>query len=322
MTKAPSVTLSVVIPLFNEEAALPLFHQALGAVLDGKLDGLSYEVIYCDDGSTDGSPQLLTELATKHPAVSVVRLSRNFGKEMATTAGIRQARGQAIITIDSDGQHPVELIPELVKRWQAGNKVVIGVRTRNQKEGLVKRLGSRWFYRTLARFSSVEVVPGATDFRIIDRQVQQLFNQLTEHNRISRGLIDWLGFKRDYLEFTAHARQHGEASYSFIKLCKLAIDSLVSLSSTPLYLTAVIGAIILPLATLLGLFMAVNALLGDPAGLHATGGAYLLVLILFLSGLLLMTQGIVGLYVSHIHSETQNRPLYIVDEAASTRLHA
>lgn len=317
MTNITNPNVSIVVPLFNEEAALPSFHSALLAVLEGDQFGLSYEILYCDDGSIDRTLEQLQSIAKHNRHVRIIRLSRNFGKEMSTTAGIRRARGQAVITLDADGQHPVELIPQFIARWQAGSKVVVGVRTANQNEGFVKRLGSHLFYKQLARLSSISVLPGSSDFRLIDRSVQQQFTQLTEHNRITRGLIDWLGFEREYISFVAHPRQHGEASYSLIKLAKLNIDSLVSLSISPLYVTAIVGAIVLPLASLLGVCMLSNVALGDPLGLHASGGAYVLVLLLFLSGLMLMSQGIIGLYVSHIHSETQNRPLYIVDEEAS-----
>jgi dolichol-phosphate mannosyltransferase len=251
----------------------------------------------------------------------VLSLSRNFGKEIAMTAGIHAARGRAIITLDADGQHPVELIPEFIKKWQAGSKVVIGVRVANAGEGWMKRVGSRWFYRLLNRLTGLKLRPGISDFQLIDRVVQQEFARMTERSRITRGLIDWLGYPRQYIEFKAKPRAMGEASYSIKKLFKLAVDSVVSLSISPLYMTAYIGAVVLPLSLLLGLGMFINWLARDPLGLHATGGAYVLVLLLCLVGVLLMSQGIIGLYLSHIHTETQNRPLYVIHEESSVRLH-
>ncbi|HET7320033.1 MAG TPA: glycosyltransferase family 2 protein [Candidatus Saccharimonadales bacterium] len=317
MAKAEDKLVSIVVPVYNEVLGLQAFHDSLVAVLqaDTKIEN---EIIYVDDGSTDRTATLVRELHSKNPAVRLVRLSRNFGKEIATTAGIHEARGDCVITLDADGQHPVELIPEFLKRWQAGDKVVIGLRTANQREGLVKRYGSKLFYWLINRLAGVKLVPGATDFRLIDRTIQQEFVRMTEHGRITRGLIDWLGYQREYVPFKANPRLHGEASYSFSKLFKLAIDSVISLSVSPLFIAAYIGAVVLPLSVLVGLVMVVDALVGDPLNLNVSGSAYVVVLLLFLVGVLLVSQGIIGLYLSHIHTETQNRPLYVVDKQGST----
>jgi glycosyltransferase involved in cell wall biosynthesis len=318
-TKLTNPLLSVVVPLYNESAGLAVLHDALEKVLQHATHG-EYEIVYCDDGSTDNTSALVRAWHTADSRAKLVVLSRNFGKEIATSAGIHAAHGAAILMIDADGQHPVELIPEFLAKWQAGSKVVVGVRTNNQKEGLVKRYGSKWFYRLFNRFTGMKLIPGSSDFRLIDRSVQQEFVRLTERNRITRGLIDWLGYQRDYIEFTANPRLIGESGYSFRKLFKLAVDSVISLSISPLYITAYIGAFVLPLSVLLGLGMVINLLFGDPLHLHATGGAYVMILVLFLVGVLLVSQGIIGLYLSHIHTETQNRPLYVIDKAKSLGL--
>ncbi len=316
MTTSKTPLLSVVVPLYNESAVLMQFHNLLVGALHaaGYTD---YEIIYCDDGSLDASVEIVHKLHAESARVKLVALSRNFGKEIATTAGIMQARGQALITIDADGQHPVDLIPEFITRWQQGSKVVVGIRTANRKEGMLKRYGSKLFYRLFNRFTGSRLIPGSTDFRLIDRSVQQEFVRMTERNRITRGLIDWLGYNRDYVYFRANPRLGGEASYSYKKLLKLAVDSVISLSLSPLYVTAYIGAVVLPVSVLLGLFMLINALLSDPLHLHATGSAYVMVLLLFLVGVLLVSQGIIGLYLSHIHTETQNRPLFVIDKEKS-----
>ena len=319
MTTTKHIVLSVVLPVYNEAASLPALHNELTHVLSNNVKQ-PYEIIYCDDGSNDDTLNVLRQLASQDKAVKVLRLARNFGKEIATTAGLQQATGEAILTLDADGQHPLDLIPEFYARWRAGSKVVVGLRTANDSEGWVKRAGSRWFYRLINRFSRVKLTPGATDFRLIDRQVQQDFNNLTERNRITRGLVDWLGYPQEYIAFTANPRQHGTASYSLTKLIKLAVDSLVSMSLVPLHITAYLGAVLLPVSGLLGIGMIIDKLAGDPLSLHATGSAYLIVLILFLLSIIMMSQGIIGLYVAHIHSETQNRPLYVIDREASIRL--
>jgi glycosyltransferase involved in cell wall biosynthesis len=318
MTTVSKTLISVVVPVFNEVGGLGHFHASLLTELIPL--GHEFEIIYCDDGSTDGSTKRLHDLSQKDNHIRVIVLSRNFGKETATTAGIRAARGDAIITIDADGQHPVELIPEFIEHWKAGSKVVVGIKIANQNEGFVKHFGSKLFYGAFGRFTGIKMLPGASDFRLIDQMVQREFAALTERNRMTRGLIDWLGFPRDYIKFTAHPRLIGESPQSFRKLFRLAIDSMISLSISPLYLTAYIGAVVLPISVLVGLTMLVNVLFGDPLSLHATAGSYVVVFILFLVSILLVSQGIIGLYLSHIHTETQNRPLYVVDEEKSIKL--
>jgi len=310
--------LSIVVPLFNEALVLKDFHDSLTVTLK-RLD-MSYEIIYCDDGSTDTTNELARAVCHEDKRVRLLTLSRNFGKEVATSAGIAAARGEAIITIDADGQHPVELLPEFIWRWQEGKRVIIGLRTANQKEGWVKRLGSKLFYGLYSKFTGIKLVAGSTDYRLIDASVQREFLRMTERNRITRGLIDWLGYERAYITFRANPRLGGEATYSFKKLVKLAIDSAISLSLSPLYIAAYLGAIVLPLATIVGIGMVINAAIGDRLHLHATGSAYVMILVLFLVGVLLVSQGIIGLYLSHIHTETQNRPLYVIDTEKSVGL--
>jgi glycosyltransferase involved in cell wall biosynthesis len=319
MSQPSSHLISVVVPVYNEQAGIGGFHASLMKQLRD-ISGFTFEIIYCDDGSTDTTLKQLRSFAEEDKHVRVLRLSRNFGKELATTAGIHEATGAAVITIDGDGQHPVDLLPKFIGRWRHGSKVVIGLRAESRQAGFAKRMGSKLFHGVFNRFTRLHLVAGTTDFRLIDGAVRADFVRLTEHNRITRGLIDWLGYERSYIAYTEKPRMHGSAGYSFGKLSKLAVDSVISLSSSPLYLTAYIGAVVLPLSTLLGIIMLVDKLLGDPLGWHATGGAYVSVLILFLMGIMMMSQGIIGLYLSHIHSETQNRPLYIVDQEASVRL--
>jgi glycosyltransferase involved in cell wall biosynthesis len=313
--RSSTALLSVVVPLYNESAGFEAFHKSVTAVLHDI--GMPYELLYVNDGSVDDTLKKLKQAATHNHAVRVLSLTRNFGKEIATTAGINAARGDAVITLDADGQHPVEFIPNLVARWQAGAKIVIGIRTSNQREGFVKRYGSALFYGLFSKLTGIKLRPGLSDFRIIDRTVQQEFVRMTERNRITRGLINWLGYSPEYIPFAAKQRLAGDANYSFRKLVKLAVDSAISLSISPLYIPAYIGAIVLPLASLTALAMLANLIAGDPFGLHVTAGAYVMVLILFLVGILLVSQGIIGLYLSHIHTETQNRPLYVIDSEKS-----
>ncbi|HSX06233.1 MAG TPA: glycosyltransferase family 2 protein [Candidatus Saccharimonadia bacterium] len=310
MSKSPQSVLSVVVPVYNEAAGIRQFHTALVAVL--KRVSLEYEVLYVDDGSSDAGAQYIADFCREDSQTHLIKFTRNFGKEMATTAGIHAAQGDAVLLLDADGQHPVDAIPRFVTKWQEGARVVVGRRTGRQAP-LIKRMGSKLFYTLLHRMAGIALDPSASDFRLIDKSVQADFNRIREHNRITRGLVDWLGYEREYVTYQEKERTDGVAGYSLRKLLKLAVDSMVSLSISPLYVTAYIGAVVLPAATLLGLAMAINFLLHDPLHMHATGGAYLGVLILFLVGILLVSQGIIGLYLSHIHTETQNRPLYVID---------
>lgn len=304
------ITISCVIPVYNEQSGINNFHISLVKVL--KKLNLDYEIIYVDDGSTDKSAEYLYNLEKSDNNIRPIYFSRNFGKEIATTAGIHAAAGNAILIIDADGQHPVELIPKFISNWQNGSKVVIGVRKSNNKEGMVKKYGSIIFYKTLKMLGAPDVIPGSTDFRLIDKEVANIFNKLTEHSRITRSLIDWVGFEKSFIEFEAKAREHGEASYSNKKLIVLAMNGFVSLSFTPLYLTGYLGAFITVLSFFATSFVLINEyLLGDPLVLNITGTAFLALFILFLVGILMIGQGLLALYIARIYTETQNRPLYI-----------
>ncbi len=312
-------TLSIVIPAYNEEEGIRTFHTTL--LLPAiKQTNESYEIIYIDDGSKDNTLAELTAIADKEATVKVVSLSRNFGKEIATTAGIVTARGDAVIILDADGQHPPALINEFVAAWKDGAQVVIGVRNSNQKEGLIKKVGSRAFYR-LFNASGTEIVPRSTDFRLIDREVRDEFITFTERNRITRGLIDWMGYQRAYVHFDSPARLAGEASYKTSALIKLAINSFVSLSLKPLFLFGWIGVGIMVASLLFGIFILVEQfILGDPLALHFSGSVMLGTFTALLVSLVLISQAILATYISHIHAQSQARPLFIVNKRNSKNL--
>ena len=206
--------LSLAVPVYNEADGLADFNKQLCAVADKASVG-SYEIIYCNDGSTDNTAGLIDGFRTANKHIRMISLSRNFGKEIATTAALHEATGEAIVTIDSDGQHPIELIPEFLEKWRQGAKVVIGVRQTNQGEGLIKRYGSKLFYKIFNSFTGMKLIPGSSDYRLIDKQVRQEFSKMTERSRITRGMIDWLGYKREYIRFTANPRLNGDPGYSF-----------------------------------------------------------------------------------------------------------
>jgi glycosyltransferase involved in cell wall biosynthesis len=319
MTTRARQLLSFVVPVFNEAAGLSNFHASLSKAANQVSNG-TYEIIYCDDGSADNTGQLVRDFRKKDDRVRLVALSRNFGKENALAAGIAAAKGQAIILLDGDGQHPVESIPEFVEAWRQGYQVVVGVRRDNTGTTWFKRLGSRWFHRLFNRLSHERLIPGSTDFRLIDSTVQAALLQLQETDRMTRALIDWLGFKRHIIYYNQKARA-GRPTYSQRQLFQLAINSFVSLTVVPLYLFGYLGLFITTCSLLLGSSVLIEQLLlGDPWHWRFTGVAMLSILLLFLVGIVLLSQGMLSLYISHIHAQTKQRPLYIIDFSASAGL--
>lgn len=313
--------LSFVIPTYNEAEGIETFHKTLLVPNIKKLKDAEYEIIYVNDGSKDATLDLLTTIAKKDKHVKVVNLSRNFGKEIATTAGIFQAVGDATIILDADGQHPPEIFQQFVDKWHNGAQVVVGVRNKEQHEGFIKRTGSKIFYKLFNSTSGAEMVPRSTDFRLIDRDVREEFMKFTERNRITRGLIDWLGFQRDYVYFDSPARIAGQASYKTSQLVKLAINSFTSLSLKPLFMFGWIGGGIIVLSMLFGIFIIVEQfILRDPLALHFSGSVILGTFTSFMVGLVLVSQAILAVYISHIHTQTQNRPLFVVDKKKSKNI--
>lgn len=308
----PKKLLSLIIPAYNEAKNLPHLLSEIVTVCESL--PTTYEVLIVNDGSTDDTLEVAEALARQHGSkVRVINFSRNFGKESATTAGYRLAQGDAVMAIDADLQHPPALIPQFVEKWQAGSDVVIGVRHNTAGDSLLKRLGSLFYYKIINSMSETLIVPRATDFRLLDRQVVDELNKLTEHSRMTRGLIDWLGFRRDYLYFTAPDRLHGEASYSFWKLVKLATESFIAHSLFPLRLAGYLGMFIMALSGLLGVVMIVDRYI-DTLGFNFSGPAILANIILFLVGIVLIMLGLLSFYIGQIYHDAQNRPLYVVQK--------
>ncbi|MBQ6605765.1 glycosyltransferase family 2 protein [Candidatus Saccharibacteria bacterium] len=312
---------SVVVPVYNEEKGIERFClKELFPELK-KLENYSLELIFINDGSPDKTLEKLNSLI-KDPSApkttKIISFSKNFGKEAALTAGFRLAKGDCAISLDSDGQQPPSLIPKFLEKWESGARIVTGVRDGYTKHGLIPRLGSKLFYKLLKMMGNNSTVPGSTDFRLLDRAALDEFNALTEHSRITRGLIDWLGFRQEYIKYRYGTRIAGRPAYNLKKLFRLAIDSFVSMSSTPLVIFGYVGIIITVLSFLLGVFCLINQyLLGDPLGLYWPGAVHMAILITFLVGLVLISQAITAIYISNIYTEAKNRPLYIIDKENS-----
>lgn len=313
--------LTVLIPVHNEEENVPLVHAALCAMWQKELAGYARSVIFIDDGSTDATVAAIERLVQEDPSVSCIEFSRNFGKEMATTAGLCAAKGDAVILMDADLQHPPALIPSMVREWERGAEVVVGVREGNTGEGFIKKWGSLLFYRLMARISDTEFSHGDTDFRLLDRAVVRAYCAFHERERMTRSLINWLGFRRASVPFVAPARARGQAQYSAIKLVRLAISSLLSHTLLPLRLAGYLGVTISLLSGILGAVIVVERyVFNDAFNWHVSGSAQLAVLIVFLVGIVLAAQGIIGLYVGSIRTEVAARPLYIVRRTIERKL--
>ena len=305
--------ISIIIPVYNEQENIPLIYERLIGVIGGLAEQYQTEIIFIDDGSADKSLQVLEGLADKDQKVKLIQFSRNFGKEIAVSAGLFTANGEAVIMIDADLQHPPELLGQFLEKWQNGAEVVIGIREKNKNEGLVKKIGSFCFYKIMNIIGETKIIPRATDYRLLDKKVVNEFNRFTERNRISRGLIDWLGFKKGFVYFEADERQNGKAKYSFFKLVKLALSGFVTHSLFPLKLAGYLGVVITTISGLFGLFIIIEKyILPNPLRLNFSGPFLVGVFLLFMVGIILSCLGLIALYVASIHSEVVNRPLYVI----------
>ncbi len=306
-------TISFIVPAYNEEKNIrPLydaFRKAFSA-LEGQYD---YELILVNDGSLDHTGDEIEKLVAIDTRVRYIDFSRNFGKEIATTAGINLCHGDACMMLDADLQHPVELIPHFIRKWEEGSEVVIGIREASRSDSWVKILGGKIFYCLLNRIADTYITPNATDFRLLDRVVIDEFNRFGETKRLTRGLIDWLGFRRAYITFRANDRLHGTASYSVWKLAKLALHSFVSLSLFPLKVAGYIGIFITTLSFVSGTYIFLGKYFFNWYwALTFSDSENLAIFIVFLVGILLMSIGLISIYIANIHEEVIKRPLYVM----------
>jgi dolichol-phosphate mannosyltransferase len=298
---------SFVVPIYNERETLDELYRRLVPVLDG-LDG-SAEVVLVDDGSTDGSYELMLSLHERDDRFKLVRLSRNFGHQLALTAGLDHARGNAVVMMDADLQDPPEVALELAKRWREGYAVVYAVRERREQETRTKLLTAKLYYRLLGRLTDIEIPGDAGDFRLVDRRALQAMTSMREHNRYLRGMSAWVGFDQTGVQYVRDGRYAGRSKYSLRKMLRFALDGLVSFSTAPLRLTLNVGFVVSVLAFLLGF----AAILVKIFGVYAVPGwASIVVAIALLGGVQLTVLGVMGEYVAQIHEEVKRRPLYLV----------
>ncbi|MDD5464419.1 MAG: glycosyltransferase family 2 protein [Candidatus Moranbacteria bacterium] len=273
----------------------------------------SFDILFVNDGSLDNTIYEIEKLAQENDNVKFIDFSRNFGKEVATTAGMNSCQGDACIMMDSDLQHPVDRIVDFIAKWEDGAEVVVGIRNENKSVGILKKIGSTIFYKIINKIAEIEIIPNATDFRLVDRVVIDEFNRFTETNRMTRALVDWLGFRRAYINFDANKRIHGKASYSFWKLFKLAMNSFVSLSLFPLQLAGNLGIAITFVSGVAGFYILLGKyFFHTPFASTFSDAENLAILLVFLVGIILISIGLMALYIANIHKEVINRPMYVM----------
>jgi polyisoprenyl-phosphate glycosyltransferase len=304
---------SIIIPAYNEGSNIEWHHKKIREYCDQQ--SYKYEILYINDGSSDDTLGVIKTISRLSPNTHYISFSRNFGKESATAAGIRGAKGDVALIIDADGQHPIEMLGEFMSAYDSGYNIVAGVRATNEGAGVIDRVTSSAFYVLLGMLGGQKSNTKSTDFRLIDRKVMNAINGLTERNRVTRDLIDWIGFKKTEIPFDALERHSGSATYTFRKRAKLAINAIIGQSTRPLKFIALLGVVISFTSAVILAGVAINKyLFGDPLNLQITGVAILALFISLLIGVVLVCQGLLALYLESVYHETQNRPLYIVDE--------
>jgi dolichol-phosphate mannosyltransferase len=302
--------LSVIVPCFNEEAVLWETHRRLTSVLDG-LNPITYEVIYVDDGSRDRTAEMLREFQSSDARVRVVLLSRNFGHQIAVTAGLAESRGDAAVLIDADLQDPPEIIPEMIARWRDGYDVVYGLRTDRSGETTFKLWTAKIFYYMLNHVSRVQIPPDVGDFRLMNRRVVNALLAMPERDRFLRGMISWIGYKQVAVLYERAPRFAGASKYPLLKMLRFALDGILSFSFAPLRVATWMGFIAMLMA-FAGIVYAILLRLYTTDWVR--GWASIFVAVLFMGGVQLVTIGIIGEYIGRIYDEVKQRPLYFVQE--------
>lgn len=317
MAAMPAPVLSIVIPVYNEAESLPHLVQRVAETM-ARIEP-SFEIVFVNDGSRDGTLEALRRLCAGDPRLRAVSFSRNFGKEIAIAAGLDHALGQAVVIMDADLQHPPEAIGEFLAKWREGYANVYGVRRDRAIESPVKRAFARGFYRLFASFSDTDLPKGAGDFRLLDRKAVDALRAMPERARFSKGLYAWIGFRSTGVPFVVADRAHGESKFSYRKLTRFAFDGLTSFSSLPLKVWTYIGTIVSVMALTLAIFYAVSTIV---RGVDVPGYASLIVSVMFFAGVQLLSLGVLGEYVGRIFSEVKRRPLYLVAETVGEETDA
>lgn len=298
---------SIVVPILNEDEVLTEFHRRLTAIMDGLKE--PYEIVFVNDGSTDDSLSIMEKLHSQDRKIKIIDLSRNFGHQLALTAGIDYALGEAVIIMDADLQDPPEVIPKLIEKWKEGYQVVYGIRKRRDAEKFFKKIGSSLFYRLLYAMTDVTIPRDAGDFRLLDRKIVQSMNRMRERDRYIRGLTSWIGFNQTGIVYHRRGRFAGHTKYPFSKLVKLAFDGIVSFTTFPLRIAAYFGFLVAAICFVYTVYVVVFEISTHTA---PKGWSSLMMAIIFVGGVQLICLGAIGEYLSRIGEEVRKRPLYIV----------
>jgi len=301
--------LSVVVPVFNETEVIVVFYERLKKVVDS-LNPTSYEIIFVDDGSTDDSYQKLVNLANADSNIKVIKFARNFGHQVAITAGIDLTKGDAVVIIDADLQDPPEVIGKFVEKWEEGYDVVYGTREKREGESWTKLLTASLFYRLLKFIIKIDIPVDVGDFRLMSRRVVEYFKEFKERDRFVRGLVSWVGFRQTGVQYLRDKRYAGETKYPYRKMFKFALDGVTSFSIMPLKLATWFGYI----TSLLAFLYACSVFVQKFMGYTVQGWATIMVGMLFLGGVQLICLGILGEYIGRIFNEIKQRPLYVIEE--------
>ena len=296
--------------MFNEAGNLDGLFGRLAQVLGGL--GVSYEIVCVDDGSRDDTVARVVDHHGRDPRIKLVELSRNFGKELALTAGLKHARGRCVVMIDADLQHPPEMIGEMLEKWREGYEMVIAVRRGRDDESAFKRSAAKVFYELFGRVSEVQLPRGAGDFRLLDRKVVDVLNAMPEHTRFMKGLYAWVGFRQITIPYDVAPRAAGQTKFNAFRLWRLAIDGITSFTSVPLKVWTFAGMLVAAFALLYGLLFIVKTLI---LGIDVPGYPSLIVAITFFSGVQLISLGVIGEYLGRVFSEVKQRPLFVVRQA-------
>lgn len=305
--------ISIVTPVYNEEGNVVYFHDEVTKVMQEL--GMEYEIIYVNDGSKDRTDILIHNLAERDSHVRALTFARNFGHQIAITCGMDFARGDAVITMDGDMQHPPALIPLLIQKWKEGYDVVQTVRTSTEDAGPIKKLTSAGYYAVINSISTTPVVPGGSDFRLMDRKALNTFLKFREHSRFIRGIVGGLGFKQTTISFEAPARHAGVSKFSMKKMLHFALDGVITNSTLPLRMAFYIGV----LAAIAGVLLVLHVLFLEITGQTVPGWATMTILVSLFGSLNLMCIGILGEYIGHIYNETRHRPLYWLSDDSEIR---
>jgi len=300
--------ISVVVPVYNEELVIAQFYERLSSVLSNQ--NYRYEVIFVDDGCTDQTLKKMKEISQSNNNSKIITFSRNFGHMVAISAGLDYAIGQAVITMDADLQHPPELIPQLLKKWEDGADVVNTLRKEAKNTSVFKKITAIFFYWIINKIGKVKLRSNTADFRLLDRKVVSSLKNMKEHSRFLRGLISWLGYKQEFVKYQADSRFAGKTKYSFFRMSSFAIEGITSFSALPLRLATCFGIII----AFFSFVYIIYAIYMKFVGQAITGWASVFVAVLFIGGIQLIFLGIIGEYLSRVYEETKGRPLYIVKE--------